>query len=182
MDDFVTVPNLGPQFDVGVTVPNLITIQGTPVLVDTSFSASSTVSGNGNGNGTILALTGTRSDPGWIINANTMSFTGSPDRVHITAMCEYNQGVNTPAMQRIAPVLKLYKNGNIIRSSASAYQRHTANHFQSSNTIALVDTNPGVNPVYQLRAFRGSNQTDVLNIDLGNFEAIAINKVSITGV
>lgn len=135
--------------------------------------AAASVSGDGNQPNTILTLTSTRADAGWSIAGNAASFSGNADRIRIEAMAFYDQ-VNSNGEQRIAPVLELLKNGTVVAKSATGYQRHFSNHHDSSNTIVYTDPNPGSNPQYQLRAQQGSDQNEVVQVDIGHFTLEAI--------
>ncbi len=77
---------------------------------------------------------------------------------------------------RINPELELLKNGTVVATSASGYQRHVVGHTSSSNTIAWVDPDPNTGDYYELRAQQGATQNDVLNISKGHFDAVATKK------
>jgi hypothetical protein len=127
------------------------------------------VTGNGNGNNTVLSLTTVREDAGWLAGA----FAGTPDRVRITTTVNYDIPQNGAA-QRVSPILELLKGGTVVAISSTGYQRHATDHNESSNTITFTDPTPGANPVYSLRARRGSSQTDVVNVSLGSIQLEAI--------
>jgi len=150
----------------------------TTIMVDQSFLAKASVTGDSNQPNQILTLTSQRTDMGWTISGNQVVFNDNADYVEINAMA-YMQQNQSNTYARINPVLELLKNGIVVARSASAYQRHGSGHDSSSNTISYVDHNPISGNIYQLRAQQGSSQNDILNIDLGHFDLIAVKKASV---
>ncbi|MEA1879963.1 MAG: hypothetical protein U9N11_04910, partial [Campylobacterota bacterium] len=148
------------------------------VMVDQSFLAKASVTGDSNQPNLILTLASQRVDAGWSISGNKAIFNDTADYVEINAMA-YMQQNTSGAFERINPELELLKNGVVVAKSGSGYQRHYTGHDSSSNTITYVDHNPSSGDTYELRAQQGSNQNDVLNIDLGHFDLIAVKKVSV---
>ena len=131
--------------------------------------AAYNVTGDGNGDNAPLTLTSTREDTGW--SAGT--FTGTPDRVRITATVFYDIA-NAGTAQRVSPGLDLLRNGVVVKISSTGYQRHASDHNESSNTIAFIDPSPGTNPTYSLRARRGSQQIAPVPVSLGSIELEAV--------
>jgi len=149
--------------------------------VDSTFLAAASVPiQDVNDNGT-LAITSERADTGWTIAGNVLTYAGTPDSVRITVMVKQAiaNGVN---IQRPAPVLSLRKNGaaagNEIANSATGYIRDATDHEESSNTIAIVDHNPGTNPTYTVATEQDSTQGGVVNSEIGHFTAEAVEKVT----
>lgn len=133
------------------------------------------VSGDGNQPNTTLTLSSNREDGAWSEAGNVVTYSGSPDRVRITAMAGYENPTDVSGKQRICPELELIKNGTQrLAVSASGYQRHNSGANTSSNTISFIDPDPGVNPNYRLRAQQGGNQNDVEQIDIGHFSLEAV--------
>lgn len=138
--------------------------------------ASYGVTGDSNQTGTTLTLAAVREDAGWssLAPVNEATFTGSPDRVRISAITYMHQP-QSGLFARINPGLLLQRNGVTIARSATGYERHSGGHDSSSNTISFIDPTPGVNPVYRLRAFQeNASQGDVLLVDLGAFSLEAV--------
>lgn len=148
------------------------------ITVDQSFLAKASVTGDSNQPNLILTLTSQRTDTGWSISGNQAIFNDSADYVLINAMTYMQQNVSN-AFARINPELELLKNSIVVAKSSTGYQRHNSGHDSSSNTITYVDHNPSSGDIYQLRAQQGASQNDVLNIDLGHFDLIAVKKVSV---
>jgi len=135
--------------------------------------AAYTLSGDGNANNVNIALTSVREDTGWTSAANaatwggiTLAPNGSIDRVEITAQVYYDPP-NSNLLQRIAPVVNLLKNGVVVATAASGYQRHATGHNDSSNTIVFMDVVPTTGDVWTLQSQQGSLQGDVLPITRG---------------
>ncbi|UJH67336.1 hypothetical protein [Allomuricauda sp. SCSIO 65647] len=164
--------------ETGTETDIMTTISSTTIDVDQSFMAKASVSGDSNQPNTILTLTTLRTDTGWSINSNRATFNDTADYVEIDAMAYMDQP-QSGTYARINPVLELLKNGTVVARSASGYQRHATSHRSSSNTISYIDHNPSSGDEYYLRAQQGSSQNDVLNIDLGHFDLIAVKKVTV---
>lgn len=146
--------------------------------VDRSSIATADVSGDSNQPNLIQTLTQTRADTGLTIAANTVTNNIGGDYVEIHAQ-EYFQQPQSGLFARINPELELLKNGAVVATSASGYQRHATQHRSSSNSISWVDPNPTIGDTYQLRSQQGSQQDDVMLIDLGTMSVKVVEKVTV---
>ncbi len=171
----LNITDNGRQFDIvkmelrGPAIPTEVT----------SFAQASLVGQNGNQANAAYDLTtglttiGTR----WTANAEDFTLSGAASYVELSAMATYTYDAadgNVAALQRVAPILELHKNGVLVAASATAYQRHTSGHNDSSNTITHTDLSPAVGDVWELRMTQGATQNDVLNVTHGQFTAKAV--------
>lgn len=147
-------------------------------VVDRSSIATAGVTGDANQPNVIQTLTQTRADTGLTIAGNAVTNSIGGDYVEIHAQ-EYFQQPQAATFARINPELELLKNGAVVATSASGYQRHATGHNSSSNSISWTDPNPAAGDTYQLRSQQGSNQNDILNIDLGTLSVKVVEKVNV---
>ena len=198
LENLVQDTNLGSEFDLGIAEADLVTIKlgegldkesdGTISTVpnlpvknvefERSFLASADVdTQNVNANATVN-ITSNRLDNGWSVTGEAFEYSGSPDRVRVSA--QVHQIVDSTTI-RMAPRLDLLRNGVIVATSASGYIRNGTGHQQSSNSITFVDPAPGTNPSYQLDCVRESNASANTNVVIGSFgvEAIEIESCDV---
>lgn len=113
----------------------------------------------------------------WTASSDTFALSEPAQYVEVSAIATYayDSGNSMNAgLQRVAPLLKLLKNGVLVAVSASAYQRHNSGHNDSSNTIVYTDLSPSLGDVWQVRMERGSTQTGVLLVTHGQFTVKAM--------
>ena len=94
-------------------------------------------------------------------------------------MTYIEEDMDIAANQRITPILELLKDGIVVATSGTGYQRHASGHHTSSNTIAYVDHNPASGSVYSLRAQQGADSGEIATIDSGHFDLVAVKKVTV---
>lgn len=85
------------------------------------------------------------STPEWAGLPDGAQLTGSPSCVLAVATIPFVAGDGT---QRKAPVLEVYKNGNLERTVSTGYIRNASGHAESSWTLAYKDDDPGASPAY----------------------------------
>lgn len=195
MASLVTDTNLGPEFDIGNIQASQIrlkigsglaiapdgTISVTPLnttTVENSYVAAVETTGDGNEPNLPHTFTSVRADTGWTVGADSVTYAGSPDFVEIY-LNEFFDPNQSNALQRITPVAQITRNGIVIATINNSYQRHQSDHNSSSNNGALIDPNPGSNPVYQVISQQGSNQNDVLPITDGDAQFRAVEKITV---
>ena len=174
---FVSIFGFG-QSGTSASYNHLASLIQTTIDVDQSFVAKANVTGDANQPNVIQTLASQRADAGLTIAGNVITNNIGGDYVEIDVV-EYFQQNNNAAYQRINPELQLLKNGAVVATSASGYQRHATGHDSSSNSIGYVDHNPAVGDTWQLRSQQGSTQNDVLNIDIGRFSVTVTEKVTV---
>lgn len=145
---------------------------------DHSSIATTTLSGNSNAIASILATTQTRADTNLIVGANSITNNIGGDYAVID-FNEYMDVPNSTAFQRIAPTLELLKNGLVVMTVNTSYQRHGNDHSQSSNGGTYTDFSPAVGDIWSLRTQRGSTQADVLPITQGHFDLRVVEKIQV---
>lgn len=153
-------------------------ITTTTTNVVSSKIAKASVSGDSNQPNNTLTLSSLRQDAGIVISGTSMTNNLGGDYAVIDVQNFYEEPLNTD-FQRIAPELELLKNGAVVAKSATAYQRHGTGHDASSNGISYTDHNPTVGDVWQIRAQQGSNQNDILDVDIGHFTLNVYELVSV---
>ena len=156
-----------------MTVPD---VQGSgSVSLPPMISANVRVQ-NINDVGPVQFLANNRADAGWshATNGSVFTFTGSPDRVHISCMVSFRIR-DIENIQRPAPIFDLYRNGQLTQCSArTGYIRDATDHEEASATIAWTDPAPGINPSYEIRSRRDTLRTNSINCDRGHFTAEAV--------
>lgn len=159
-----------PGVITGQDVVNLVLAETRPRLASYDIVGQD---GNANSVNAVLAGNELREDSEW----SDGTVTGTFDHVEISAMATYTYdtgNATTNTLSRISPVLALLKNGTLVAVSASAYQRHSTGHNDSSNTIHWIDPAPVSGDTYTLQFRRGSTRTNVLNITQGHFTLKAV--------
>ena len=183
VNDLVTGSVLGNEFDIGVIEAGLIrlridgtsitravdgTLSSRPPLAVANVTAGQDINDDG-----VIQITSLRADAGWAIVQDELRYTGTPDRVRVTAHI-HQTIAETANAQRPAPVLELLRNGVIITSSATGYIRDSADHEESSNTIVFVDPAPGANPVYEIQSRQESTNGSIVTVVTGQFSGEAV--------
>lgn len=149
-------------------------------LVDRSYIVDTLTAGDANETGELHTLTVTRVDSAFTTTATGIVTAIPLDHVdiHVNEWYQPSATSNT-ALQRIAPVLELLKNGNVVATSATGYQRHANDHSESSNGLSWIDSAPLVGDVYEVQSRQESTQNDILNITLGHLQAKGVEKVPV---
>ena len=194
--------NLGNEFDIGTLVPNRIKLKigngltraadgtisatgGTPQTIEfeRGFRAVGNVTAGQdiNDNGAV-AFTEATAETGWVIAGNAATYTGTPDKVRIliTVPQEIAQG---SSIQRPAPQLNLFRDGTLLTESKTGYIRDANDHEESSNTIAMIDHDPGTDPTYTLTSTQESSNGGIVSVSppggSAGFEAVEITSLTV---
>lgn len=132
-----------------------------------------------------LDITTVRVDPGWSELAGGLVFTGSPDRVEISAIVL--QGTVGQVTTRTSPGLKLVRRYSVSANwaslspySATGYIRGTQLHTESSNTITFIDENPGTNPHYRFNTRQETSSSGSVPVIEGRISALAVTIETVT--
>ena len=119
------------------------------IRIENSFLASALVDVQDVNVNAQVNISDVRLDSGWTAPTDSLSYSGSPDRVRIYV--NVNHGIDAAAnIQRGNPLIILRRNSVEIARSSTGYLRDLDVHESSSNTISFVDPDPGTNPAYDL--------------------------------
>ena len=165
---------------VGTVVPykhNTSSTTNNTILVDQSYAVQLELKGDINAVNTLLQIGELENEGKWSVSGTEIKYDGTPDKVQIFVNL-YAQHPQSGLYARITPVVEILRNGVVIGQTAE-YQRHATGNDESDNSAAIMDMQPGTDPVYSLRSQQGGTQNDVLLIDLGHFSANAITKVNV---
>lgn len=144
-----------------------------------SYASSILVGQNGNQADAAYQLLATSQSVGnaWLISNTEFTLQNNAKAVEVVAGVAYdfNEADNNQNVEaRVAPIIKLMKNGQLIAVGATGYQRHATGHNDSSNAVFFYDLNPQIGDVWQLRMARGSTQADTMLVTQGQFVVKAI--------
>ena len=147
------------------------------ILVDQSYAVQLEIKGDLNAVNTLLQIGELENEGQWSVSGTEIEYDGTPDKVQIFVNL-YAQHPQSGLYARITPVVEILRNGVVIGQTAE-YQRHATGNDESDNSAAIMDMQPGTDPVYSLRSQQGGTQNDILDIDVGHFSANAISKVEV---
>lgn len=128
------------------------TLLATPAPSGTSVLFGGQVSGNMNENGGIAGITATIPPAnGWSLNADQISFTGSPVSVDIN----FNIRMVGVTGQRPSPAIRLQKKNGAAGTYqdftvTDEYVRGVAGDNEGTLKLGITDVSPGVDPFYRL--------------------------------
>ena len=118
-------------------------------------------------------------EAGWTADGTSATYAGDPKmvRVSINAAQRIADAAN---IQRPAPQLILRRNGIEIARSSTGYIRDFSDHEESSNSISLIDYQPGPDATYTLERVQESSNAGVVAVLSSNFDFEAVETREIT--
>jgi len=149
------------------------------ILVDRSHLFKGILTGDGNEPNVTATILQTRADPVFSLDNNQVTYTpdSAPNMRHIF-VSEYYENPQNNQEQRVAPTLELIRNGSVVATSATGYQRHAGGHTDSSNSISYTDETLGA-ATYWVRSQQGSAQDEVVNRTIASISITAVELVTV---